>query len=269
MNVPKPKIRSQLRRKLGKEFYIIKRKWDWMKKSQSFAKTQILELLPEVVFSHKSFLLRPLKDVDMQLQINKITNLELANERISKIVIPPGKTFSFWYLVGKPSSAKGYLPGLILNQGRIESGVGGGLCQLGNLLFWMIMHSPLEVTERYRHGFDVFPDVNRKIPFGAGATLAYNYIDFQFKNTTDITFQLELYLTKEYLNGNLRADKPLQYNYELIEADHLIKHQSWGGYTRHNRLVKKVIDKENNELVEEDVKIENNAIMMYEPFLED
>lgn len=266
--VQQPIKRSRLRRRLGKEFYSIRRKFQWFKKRNKFAKIQSDTLLDEVVFSHQSFLLRPLKDVDMQLQINKITNLELAIKQLNGLVIKPGQTFSFWYLVGKPTARKGYLPGLVLNQGQIESGIGGGLCQLGNLLFWMVMHSPLTVTERYRHGFDVFPDVNRKIPFGAGATLAYNYIDFQFENTTDMDFQLELYLSEDYLHGNLRTHAPLAFEYELYESDHIIAHQSWGGYTRHNRLIKKVVSKSTKEVISEELKVENHAVMMYEPFLE-
>jgi vancomycin resistance protein VanW len=239
-----------------------------MSESKKYAKEKSKNLLPHVVFEHKSFLLRPLKNVDMQLQINKVTNLELANRNIDTILIKPGQTFSLWYLVGRPTARRGYLKGLVLNQGKIESDIGGGLCQLGNLLFWIIMHSPLTITERYRHGFDVFPDVNRKIPFGAGATLSYNYIDFQFFNPTNITFQLELYLSDEYLNGKLRADREVEHEYELEEVNHLIQQQRWGGYTRHNRLLKRVINKKTRETEQEFIALENNAIMMYEPFLE-
>ena len=39
----------------------------------------------------------------------------------------------------------------------------------------MTLHTPLQVTERYRHSYDVFPDADRKLPFGSGATCAYNY----------------------------------------------------------------------------------------------
>jgi len=88
----------------------------------------------------------------------------------------------------------------VLNQGRVDKGTGDGLCQLGNLLFWIFARSPLLVLERHRHGFDVFPDVNRKVPFGAGATLAYNYIDLQAKNETANQFQIKLWLDDEYLH---------------------------------------------------------------------
>lgn len=267
INITKPVVRTRLRRRLGKLFYTSKRKYQWLTDNKKYAKTKTKQFLPEVIFEHQSFLLRPLKDVDMQLQINKVTNLSIAIEKINNIVISPGETFSFWYLVGKPKASSGYLHGLVLNQGKIESGIGGGLCQLGNLLFWIILHSPLEITERYRHGFDVFPDVNRKIPFGAGATLSYNYIDFQFKNNTDTPYQLELFLTKEHLNGRLRSNKIANFKYDIYESDHVIEHQYWGGYTRHNRINKRIISEPNNEIVSDEVVLENHAILMYEPFL--
>ena len=62
------------------------------------------------------------------------------------------------------------MEGMILRNGRVASGVGGGLCQMTNLLYWMTLHTPLTVTERWRHGYDVFPDSNRTQPFGSGAT---------------------------------------------------------------------------------------------------
>ena len=217
------------------------------------------------VFKHRSMILRPLKDVDMYLQENKRTNLELAIKHLHQIEIKPGETFSIWRLVGRPTKSKGYLDGLVLNQGCIDKGTGGGLCQLGNLLFWIFAHSPLTITERYRHGFDVFPDVNRKVPFGAGATLSYNHIDLQVKNETNETFVINLWLDKTHLNGELKSENPIHSTYTVEERNHLIQQQFWGGYSRHNQIVQiEEIDGEEREKL----LVENHAVMMYNPFLE-
>ena len=64
---------------------------------------------------------------------------------------------SYWYLIGKPTAGKGYLPGMILRNGGYLAATGGGLCQLSNLIYWMTLHTPLTVVERHRHGYDVFP----------------------------------------------------------------------------------------------------------------
>jgi len=203
----------------------------------------------------------------MYLQHNKITNLKIAISHINNVVIKPGETFSIWKLVGRPTANKGYLEGLVLDNGKISKGIGGGLCQLGNLLYWMSLHSPLTIKERWRHSYDVFPDINRTIPFACGATLSYNYIDLVLKNNTENTFQINLWLDEKYLNGELTCNKKLNLNYEIFETDHQIKLQWWGGYTRHNKIWKKIYNKENNEFTEELVA-ENNAIMMYNPLID-
>lgn len=216
--------------------------------------------------NHRSLLLRKLKDVDMHLQYNKIDNLRIAISKIDGVVIKPGETFSIWRMVGRPTKRKGYKTGMMIHNGKVATGTGGGLCQLGNLIYWMALHTPLTVKERWRHSFDVFPDVNRKVPFACGATLAYNYIDLQLQNNTDTTFKINLWLDDEYLNGSICADKDPECKYDIIEADHRFELQWWGGYTRHNRIIKKITNLKTG-VVTEELVAENNAIMMYTPLL--
>lgn len=263
--VEKPKHRSKLRQSVGKEYYILKRKWQWFWDKNQWATAVDNTYLPHEVFTHQSLILRPLKDVEMYLQENKRTNLALAIAHLDKVLIQPGQTFSFWKLVGRPTQNKGYLDGLVLQQGKIAVDVGGGLCQLGNLLFWLFAHSPLTITERYRHGYDVFPDVNRKVPFGAGATLSYNYIDLQVKNNTPYSFQLQLWLNDTHLCGKLLSNQKIVEKYTVEERNHLIQRQMWGGYSRHNQIVQIV---KYPTTTQEKLLVENHAIMMYNPFIE-
>lgn len=265
--VSKPEKRGRIRKYLGKEYFILKRKLTWTFNFSKYAKQEQKGTCTNVAISHKSFLLRPLKDVDMYLQHNKVTNLRLAIKNINGITIKPGQTFSLWKQVGRPSKRKGYLEGLILHNGQIMKGVGGGLCQLGNLLYWMALHTDLNVTERWRHGFDVFPDINRTIPFACGATLSYNYVDLQLTNNTDVSYQIKLWLDDDYLNGEIKCDQSILNKFNVLETDHIIRQQWWGGYTRHNKIWKQKID-DNNNVIEEELVAENHAIMMYNPLLE-
>lgn len=130
-----------------------------------------------VIFKHRTPLLRQLKDVEMELQTNKITNLKIAAKRLNGIILQPGEAFSYWCLIGSTSKRKGYVDGMVLHYGQVTTRVDGGLCQLSNLIYWMTLHTPLTITERYRHSYDVFPDLKRQQPFGSGATCAYNYLD--------------------------------------------------------------------------------------------
>ena len=265
-NLERPIARSKARKILGKEFYILKRKLKWLLTSTRWAKTTNSERLPFLVFQHRSTLLRRLRNVDMQLQYNKIVNLQLATRPLDGILIRPGESFSIWYLVGRPTAQRGYKEGLILADGQITSGTGGGLCQLGNLLYWIALHSPLTVVERWRHSYDVFPDVNRTIPFGCGATLSYNYVDLILRNDTEHTFQIALWLDDEYLHGALYSDKDAQEQYEIIESEHAFLLQWWGAYVRHNRIDRIVTGIATGQTRKEFIT-KNDAFMMYEPLL--
>jgi len=202
----------------------------------------------------------------MWLQHNKVKNLRIAARQINGILIHPGETFSYWKLIGNTTKRKGYVEGMNLFYGQVVTGVGGGLCQLSNLIYWMTLHTPLTVTERYRHSYDVFPDVKRNQPFGSGATCAYNYLDLQIKNDTEQIYQLNVYLTDTHLVGEWRSDLPATRSYEVYERKHWITLEYWGGYVRHNTIHRKVYDLDQN-IIDDEFVTENHAIMMYPPFL--
>lgn len=263
----KPVKRSKLRVWLGTRYYRFKRYMEWYLSEDKIAGTRSCDLLPHVISEHQSPLLRQLKDVDMWLQHNKITNLKLAIARIDGLILQPGETFSFWRGVGKPSRRKGYVDGMVLHYGKFKHGVGGGLCQLTNLLYWMALHSPLEIRERHRHSYDVFPDSGRTQPFGSGATCSYNYLDLKLYNPSDEPVQLHVFLNHENLVGELRAASPSLYRYEVYEREHRITREYWGGHIRHNLIYRRVYNLD-AELIEDCYITENHALMMYEPLLE-
>lgn len=255
-----------MRQSLGRLYFICKRHLAWRFSGTSYARDILRDRLPCVVFTHQSVILRPLRHVDMYLQENKRTNLALAVGRLSGVALRPGETLSFWRLVGRPSRAAGYKDGLVLHQGALRKGVGGGLCQLSNLIYWMTLHTPLRVIERWRHGYDVFPDSDRTQPFGSGATVAYNYVDLQIENPTNQTFQLDLWLDAELLHGAWRCEADPGERYQVTERHHRIEALPWGGYLRHNELYR-LVRRDGGEEREEFL-VENNALMLYEPMIE-
>jgi vancomycin resistance protein VanW len=268
MDALKPIKRSPLRIYLGKKYYRLKRYREWFTGNINYATNKDEGLFQHIAFTHKTLLLRELKDVDMWLQHNKVHNLKIATKTLTNIVIRPGETFSYWRLLGNTTRRKGYIEGMILHYGKVKTGVGGGLCQLSNLIYWMTLHTPLTVTERYRHSYDVFPDSNRTQPFGSGATCAYNYLDLQIKNETDHTYQLMVYVDDTHLVGEWRSNVPPLYKYKIYEKNHLFTKEYWGGYVRHNRIHRKVLSQE-GKLVKDEFVTENHAIMMYEPLLDE
>ena len=263
----RPKQRSKLRMKAGRAYYSLLRYVHWHR-SGPFAKEHLHTRLPEVQFQHATPLLRQLKGLEMTLQYNKVTNLRLACTKVNGIILHPGETFSYWKTIGNPTARKGYLPGMVLVNGKVTSGIGGGLCQMSNLIYWMTLHTPLTIIERHHHGYDVFPDSNRTQPFGSGATCFYPYGDLMIRNGTDRDFQLCIQVGKDDLSGEWLSTLSPNERHGIIEKNHYFRGEYWGGFTRHNELWREVSDLNGNYLREEFIT-ENHALMMYDPLLSD
>ncbi len=157
---------------------------------------------------------------------------------------------------------------MVLRNGTVAQGIGGGLCQMTNLIYWMTIHTDLTVTERWRHGFDVFPDSGRTQPFGSGATCSWNYIDLQIENRTASTYQLRMWIEGANLSGEWRCSSPAIHRFRVEERNHAMRHEWWGGYSRHNELWRTRHDAASGADIAEEFITENHAVMMYQPFLE-
>lgn len=262
----KPIYRSKLRIFLGRQYYTILKYFKLYFGNKKYAKFKSIQKLKNIYFTHKTPLYRKLRNVDMWLQENKVENLKIALDKINGICIRPEETFSYWKNIGKPTKLKGYKKGMVLYYGSFRAETGGGLCQLSNLIYWMILHTPLTVTERYRHSFDVFPDSNRKQPFGSGATCVYNYVDLQITNKTNEIYQINLKIEDGYLVGEIRTEIKPYFKYKVYEKEHKITHEYWGSYIRHNVIRREIYDMKNN-LVDDEYICENHALMMYEPLI--
>ncbi|OFI39997.1 vancomycin resistance protein [Arthrobacter sp. SW1] len=230
----------------------------------AFARQRDGAALPEVVYRHNSLIRRKLGNVDLHLQENKAVSLGIAAPLVNGVVIRPGETFSFWQLVGRCTSAKGYRVGLTINNGRAESGVGGGLCQFTNLLHWMVLHSELTIVEHHHHGeLDLFPDFNRQIPFGTGTSIVYNYLDYRIRNDTDQNFQFLVHTKDEHLCGELRAERPSALKFHIREEDAYF-YESGDEVYRHNRIVRLTRDKRTGNVIDTREILENNALVAYD-----
>jgi vancomycin resistance protein VanW len=228
-----------------------------------FAKERQVESLPFVIKRHQSLLRRKLGSSDPQLQENKITNLSIALKALDGIIINPGETFSFWNIIEKPTARKGYIEGLLLSQGEVKTGVGGGLCQLANLLFWLALHTPLEIKERHHHSFDPFPDEQRVLPFGSGASVFYNYVDLCLYNPTPHKLQFRVWLTDKHLKGIIYCDDHWPISYHIEERNHQF-HRTEGKNYRENEIWRRAIDKKTGKMINEQLMIHNYSEVKYE-----
>ncbi len=216
----------------------------------SFAAERAAQDLPVTILEHRLPIYRRLSGVDPELFENKRRNLELAIARVDGLVLPPGKIFSLWRLVGPPTAAHGYLEGLVLERGRPARGVGGGLCQLANALFWLALHSDLRVVERHHHSLDLFPDDHRRVPFGTGASVVYNFKDLRFANEGRLRYQFRLALTDRELVARLQTESEPELRYRVREAEHAFVTAPDGLYRR-NIILREAEDASGRRLATE------------------
>ena len=242
---------------------IIKRHIKDFLSKEKFAKKIARDKLPNLVSEHHSNMIKRAPGVDLTHQLNKAVNIDLAGSKINGIIIHPGEVFSFWRTVGKTSKRKGYKEGRIIEKNKLIAGIGGGLCNLGNTIHLLVLHSPLKVTEFHKHSDALAPDEGKRVPFSAGTSVCYNHIDFRFKNITDQDIQLLIWCEGEILHAELRSEKPFPYSYELTEEDHHFKKEGKKFY-RNSKIYRNISDRKTNEIVEKELILDNHSEVLFD-----
>ena len=124
------------------------------------------------------------------------SNVKIAADRCSNVILLPGEEFSYNNTAGPFSASVGYLPAPVYVAGRSEDGIGGGVCQPSSTLYYAVLHTTLEIVERRNHQFAV-----SYMPAGMDATVTGSSIDFRFKNNTAYPIKI---VTSSYDSGGSR-----------------------------------------------------------------
>lgn len=114
-----------------------------------------------------------------QNEKNRMHNIALASSKYHNYILMPDEEFSFNEVVGSRNAKTGYKTAMIYINGRVEEGMGGGICQASSTLYNAALLSDLEVVERKNHSFIV-----NYVPLGLDATAYYGGTDLRFINNT-------------------------------------------------------------------------------------
>ncbi len=242
---------------------IIKRHLKNLFSGLRFSKKHSAQPLPELVSDHHSCMIKRAPGVDPVTQENKAVNIRLACEKINGVLIRPGETFSFWKLVGKTSKRRGYKEGRIIRRNKLVTGTGGGLCNLGNTIHLLVLHSPLEVTEFHTHSDALAPDQGKRVPMSAGTSVSYNNIDFRFRNNTEQIFQMLLWCEGEMLHAELRCQQEIPWEYRIIEEEHQFKKKGEKFY-RNSKIYRQTLEKDSGEIIDKKLIWDNHSEVMFD-----
>ena len=232
---------------------------------ERYASRREKERLPVVVFSTGGNMIKRGPGIDERLQHNKADNIRLACSKIDGLVLEPGETFSFWRQVGKTSKRNGFSEGRVLINGRLVAGVGGGLCNLANTLNLLALHSPLTITEMHHHSDALAPDPNNKhVPYSAGTSVNYNFIDLRFRNDTDRPIQICTWCDGDNLNAALCTTEEFPYTYRLTEENHHFHQEDDGRFFRNSLIYRETIDKTTGQVVNRELNWKNHSEVMFD-----
>jgi vancomycin resistance protein YoaR len=111
---------------------------------------------------------------------NRIHNVQLVAHLVDHKFIAPGETFSFNGTTGERSAAKGFLEAPVIVNGELQTGLGGGVCQVSTTVFNAAYEAGLPITSRTNHALYI-----SHYPLGRDATVDYPGIDLKFVNDTN------------------------------------------------------------------------------------
>ena len=110
---------------------------------------------------------------------NRIHNVELVSHLVDDKLIAPGATFSFNETTGERTAAKGFLEAPVIVNGELQTGLGGGVCQVSTTVFNAAYEAGLRITARTNHDLYI-----SHYPLGRDATVDYPDVDLKFVNDT-------------------------------------------------------------------------------------
>jgi vancomycin resistance protein YoaR len=134
---------------------------------------------------------------------NRIHNVQLVAHLVDNKLIAPGATFSFNGTTGERTAAKGFLEAPVIINGELETGLGGGVCQVSTTVFNAAYEAGLKITERHNHALYI-----SHYPQGRDATVDYPDLDLKFVNDTDHWLLLRTFVSSSELTVNLYGTSP-------------------------------------------------------------
>ena len=134
---------------------------------------------------------------------NRIHNVQLVAHLIDDHLIAPDEEFSFNRTTGDRNASKGFLEAPVIINGELQSGLGGGVCQVSTTVFNAAYEGGLNITTRTNHALYI-----SHYPLGRDATVNYPDTDLRFVNDTGHWLLLRTFVGTYSLTVSLYGTNP-------------------------------------------------------------
>ena len=129
---------------------------------------------------------------------NRLHNVRLVAQLVDDHLIAPGATFSFNAATGERTAEKGFLEAPVIINGELQTGLGGGVCQVSTTVFNAAFEAGLPIETRTNHALYI-----SHYPLGRDATVNYPDTDLRFRNDTDKWLLLRTFVGSSALTVSL------------------------------------------------------------------
>lgn len=127
---------------------------------------------------------------------NANLNMAQALKVINGTILEPGDTLSFNDCTGDSNqTSNGYYPAGVISNGKMTTGIGGGICQAATTLYNAGIMANMEIVEREPHLWCSY-----YVYGGLDATIDWGNIDLKMKNNTDYQMFFKCWMDGSQLN---------------------------------------------------------------------
>lgn len=134
----------------------------------------------------------------------RANNIMLATQSVNGKILMPGDTFSFNNVVGERTAQRGYEAAPVIIGDKVDSGLGGGICQVSTTLYNAVIRANIKSTERTHHTLP-----SHYVKLGMDATVDYGSLDYKFKNTLKYPIYIEGDASGGMISFNIYSNKSL------------------------------------------------------------
>jgi vancomycin resistance protein YoaR len=144
------------------------------------------------------------------------TYKRIACQSLNGTLLKPGEEFSYNKVVGPRDQKYGFRNAKMFVEGRIESGTGGGVCQISTTVYNAALLADLQIVTRSHHSRPVV-----YAPVGRDATVAPN-IDLKFRNNTDSPVYISASVGERTVDVAIYGHKQEGREVEIVTQGHSV-----------------------------------------------
>ena len=150
----------------------------------------------------------------------RLINIHRAALWMDGTIVQPGEIFSYNKAVGERTEARGFVPGIMIDNGVFKKDLGGGVSQVATTTWNAAWFSGLELVQHKPHSFYI-----SRYPAGRESTVAWPNVDVKFKNNSGYPIFVDTSFTKSSVTVSIYGTKFVEIDTESGPRSNFVKHQ--------------------------------------------